>query len=82
MTSSVYPLLTEKDFQRIHARNKKHCYGICQRGLLYYGRMHKDGTDRDKQYVEYLLTDINFHSECALLSKGRYDEFFEEVRRW
>ena len=82
MTSSVYPLLTEKDFRRIHARNTKHSYGISQKGLLYYGRMHKNGTDRDKQYVEYLLTDINFHSECALLSQGRYDEFFKEVRRW
>jgi hypothetical protein len=83
-------MLSKKDKAYIHRRNSKNGYGITKKQMLYYGMMHHrsyvnskvDGNTRGMEYVEYLLTDINFHHECGLLSSGNYEEFFKEVSAW
>lgn len=79
-------MLSDKDKAYIYRRNSKNGYGISKKQLLYYGRMHKKAKEmnnlRGMEYVEYLLTDINFHHECGLLSSGNYEEFFKEVQLW
>jgi hypothetical protein len=79
-------MLTEKDKTYIRRRNSKNGYGISKKQMDYYGRMHHrsrvNGDARGMEYVEYLLTDINFHHECALLSSCDYEQFFKEVLTW
>ena len=59
-------LLTDKDKQTIHRRNSKNGYGISKKQLAAYGGIHRKARSendlRKMEYVEYLLTDINFHS--------------------
>ena len=79
-------MLTEKDKQAIDRRNSKNGYGISKKQLSAYGGIHRkaraENDLRKMEYVEYLLTDINFHSECSMLSRGNYDEFFESLKKW
>lgn len=81
-----YTHLTEKDMNKIYARNKKNHYGISVNQLRYYGGKYRKakekGDFRTTEYIEYLLTDINFHHECSLLSSGKYEQFFEELKNW
>lgn len=83
---SVKELLTEKDKQAIYRRNRKNGYGISKKQLAAYGGIHRkaraENDLRKMEYVEYLLTDINFHSECSMLSRGEYQEFFEALKNW
>jgi hypothetical protein len=83
---SVKELLTEKDKQAIYRRNRKNGYGISKKQLAAYGGIHRkaraENDARKMEYVEYLLTDINFHSECSMLSRGDYDEFFKSLKNW
>ena len=78
--------LTEKDKQAIYRINSKNGYGISRKQLAAYGGMHRkaraENDPRKMEYIEYLLTDINFHSECSMLSRGNYDEFFESLKNW
>ena len=84
--SEPLTFLTDKDKQAIHRRNSKNGYGISKKQLASYGGIHRKArTENDlrkMEYVEYLLTDINFHSECSMLSHGDYDEFFELLKNW
>ena len=82
--SEPLTMLTEKDKQAIHRKNSKNGYGISKKQLAAYGGIHRKARAyndvRKMEYVEYLLTDINFHSECSMLSRGNYDEFFESLK--
>ena len=78
--------LTEQDKHAIHRKISKHGYGISKKQLAAYGGIHRKARilndTRKMEYVEYLLTDINFHSECSMLSHGDYDEFFQSLKNW
>ena len=84
--SEPLTFLTEKDKQTIYRRNSKNGYGISKKQLAAYGGIHRkarqSNDQRKMEYVEYLLTDINFHSECSMLCRGEYDEFFESLKNW
>ena len=79
----MHEVLSEQDMDRASRRNKKNGYALTNRQLLAYGRLHRkarmDDNWRMMAYIEYLLTDINFHHECSLLSRGEYDQFFGEI---
>ncbi len=45
------------------------------------GILHKTGTAKQKQWIEDVLEDINFHHECALLHKGKYEEYEKCVEK-
>lgn len=78
--------LTEQDKHIIRKRNAKYGYGISKKQLAAYGGIHRkaraENDQRKMEYVEYLLTDINFHSECSMLSYGDYHEFFKSLKNW
>lgn len=38
--------------------------------------------DKNDGKIEYYLTDINFHYECALLISGQYDKLPEVIQNW
>ena len=82
--SEPLTFLTEKDKQTIHRINAKNRYSIYKKQLAAYGWIHRQARTkndtRKMEYVEYLLTDINFHSECSMLSHGDYDEFFKSLK--
>lgn len=59
--------------QRVSRWEKTHGYGLNYKELKYLIRKHKNGTDADKEFVEELLEDINFHSECSALCRGDYE---------
>ena len=84
--SEPLTLLTDKDKQAIYRRNSKNGYGISKKQLAAYGGIHRkarmENDLRKMEYVEYLLTDINFHSECSMLSRGEYDAFFASLKNW
>ena len=84
--SEPLTFLTDKDKQAIHRRNSKNGYGISKKQLASYGGIHRkarlSGDARKMEYVEYLLTDINFHYECGLLSSGNYEQFFNSLKNW
>lgn len=57
---------------------KKHEYALSKKQLMYWAREHKkavEENDRETiEWIEAMLTDMNFHSECALFIQGRYKE--------
>lgn len=59
--------------QRVSRWIKTHGYGLSYKELKSLIRKHKNGTEADKEFVEALLTDINYHTECSLLKKGHHD---------
>lgn len=73
-----YPGMTVEDAKKMNNLNRKNHYGISHEELNKLIRQHKkarsQNDNRKMSMIEYRLTDINFHSECGLLIKGKYDE--------
>lgn len=73
-----YPGMTVSDAKRMDNLNSKNHYGISHEELNKLIKQHKKArSQNDKRkmsMIEYRLTDINFHCECGLLIKGKYDE--------
>ena len=73
-----YPGMTVKDAERMANLNRKNRYTLSREELNMLIKQHKKArsqNDRRKMsMIEYRLSGINFHSECALLAKGKYDE--------
>ena len=59
--------------QRVSRWIKTHGYGLNYKGLKGLISKHKNGTDVDREFVEKLLTEINYHTECSLLKRGHHD---------
>ena len=53
-------------------------FGFCTEELLELGEIHREHKNLGEK-IEELLEDCNFHPECRLLSKGKYDEYFSLV---
>ena len=74
-------MLTLKEQDRIEGINIKNHYGITDSMLKTLITRHKkaraNNDNHEMELIEYRLTDINFHSECGLLSKGKYDEAYK-----
>lgn len=78
--------LTQEDRQKAWDRNKKNYWECSPTQLRYYGGKYRKaeerGDFRTMGYIEFILTDVNFHRECALLHNGEYEQFFEELKNW
>ena len=59
--------------QRVSRWEKAHGYGLSYKELKSLISKHKNGTDADREFVEELLTDINFHQECSALCRRDYE---------
>lgn len=69
--------LKPEDKKRMRKLNIKHSYSLSVLNLLRLTNQHKRARESKQWYtmklIEYRLTDINFHSEVALLRRGAYD---------
>lgn len=70
--------LNEKDIKLVKKLNtiNNYCLTDDQLSVLIadHHRARIAGDAYEMCLIEYRLTDINFHSECAMLAKGEYDE--------
>jgi len=78
--------LTFEEKNKISDLNSKNHYGISKATLKTLISKHKmarkNNNTHDMEAIEYRLTDINFHSECGMLSKGKYDEAYKTLENW
>ena len=60
-----------------HTYNAKNKYGLNLSQLKYWAKRHKQAKEKNAiktvQWIEDMLTDINFHYECSLFAKGEYE---------
>ena len=74
--------MTWKDARTIRARNAKNGYGITYAEMKRLAKAHekarKSGDVRTMEKIEYRLTDINFHHECARMHHAEYIELAKE----
>ena len=61
-----------KTEQRVSRWIKTHGYGLSERAGHNFVNLHETGTDDDKEFVESLLTNLNFHTACMCLKKRDY----------
>lgn len=74
--------LKDKDRDRMKRLNSKNGYGFTAKQMARLIDEHEKGEDYLKALIEYRLTDINFHAECALLASGRYAEARALLKEW
>ena len=78
--------LKDSDTRRMRDLNAKNEYGLSRTQIMKlindYQKAKEAGNDYKCALIEYRLTDINFHSQVALLRVGKYDELREEVKQW
>lgn len=48
--------------------------------LIRLAKRYKDGNKDFNEKVEYLLTDLNFHSECSMLVNNEADELIKQSK--
>lgn len=74
-------LENRKDFTHCdyHKYNKANGYGLSNRQLKQWILRHKDGTPKQREWIENMLTDINFHYECGPICNGKYDEILRSL---
>lgn len=64
-----------------HEYNRKHNYGMDYRRLKHWAKEHKKAREKGDvvtmMWIENMLTDINFHSECGMFARGEYDKALE-----
>jgi len=53
-------------------------FGFSDDNLRELALMHRDGNEDLKSYIEDLLEDCNFHTECGAFSEGMYDDYLGE----
>lgn len=80
-----YPGMTIADAGIIDKLNSHNGYGLTSKQLNRLIQQHKMaravGDIRTMSMIEYRLTDINYHTECRLLSAGKYEEAEKEANR-
>lgn len=55
-------------------------YALSPYDLIRITNKYKEGNKEFNEKAEYLLTDLNFHSECSLLAFGKEDEVIEQSK--
>ena len=79
-------MLTAREEARIMEKIRKDSYSITLEQMKQYFKKHQrareTGDKKTMEKIEYHLTYINFHYECALLVSGQYDKLPEVIRNW
>ena len=80
-----YPGLTTEDVRNIYNLNQRNHYGISYIALIRLTKQHERARnvldERTKSKIEFRLTDLNFHHECAMLCDGEYQQLLDELRQ-
>ena len=50
--------------------------------FIEHRHARETGDKKAMEKIEYHLTYINFHYECALLVSGQYDKLPEVIQNW
>lgn len=74
--------LRESDMHRATNLNRKNGYGLDSIQMMRLINAYQKGDDYKRAYIEYRLTDINFHREVEMLMNGKYDELKKQVKQW
>lgn len=74
--------LRESDMRRASILNAKNGYGLDSIQMMRLINAYQKGDDYKRAYIEYRLTDINFHREVEMLRAGKYDELKQQVKEW
>lgn len=81
-----YDILSDSERDAQNRLNIKNHYGISKSMLISLIKKHKKARDefdiKTLAKIEYRLTDINFHSECAMLHNGNYTDAMQLVSQW
>ena len=79
-------MLTKQEKARIQTKIRKDGYGITLEQMKQYFIEHRHAREtcdkKTMEKIEYHLTYINFHYECALLVSGQYDKLPEVIQNW
>ena len=78
--NDAFDVLTDKDEDRAVRENRKNGWGFSYPQFKRLVYRHKNGDEHTRQYIEYRLTDANFHAECGLLMRGEYDKALDSFR--
>lgn len=83
---SLYPgrkAMTYRDAQAMDSLNRKNGYGLSYDQIVRLISAHeyarKHGDVRRLEMIEYRLTDINYHTECAMMHEGKYKELRDKI---
>lgn len=83
---TVYDILSNDERKAQNRLNAKNNYGISQSMLISLIKKHKKARGefdlKTLAKIEYRLSDINFHSECAMLHNGNYTDAMQIVSQW
>lgn len=55
-------------------------YALSPYDLIRIANKYKEGNKKFNEKAEYLLTDLNFHSECSMLMSNKIDELIDESK--
>ena len=68
------------------AKIRKDSYGITleqmKQFFIEHQRARETGDKKTMEKIEYPLTYITYHYECALLVSGQYDKLPEVIQNW
>lgn len=77
--------LSEEEKDKQKNLNSKNDYGLSTVQLISLINKHKKARKQENfdvmASIEYRLTDINFHSECADICLGNYEKLLEQLTR-
>lgn len=72
--------------QSYHSYAKKNGYSLTRRQLMYWAKTHKAakecGDEKTVEWIENLLEDINYHSECGYFSRGEYEKAIPKKEKY
>lgn len=67
-----------------HTYNAKNHYGLNLKQLKYWAKRHKQAKEKNDiktvQWIENMLTDINFHYERGLFAQGEYEKAIKDFQ--
>lgn len=57
-------------------------FGFSEEDISELAKLHRDGDDKVRSYIEDLLEDCNFHRECSDFSEQKYAPYIVEEREF
>ena len=78
-------MLSNKDYNKISAINRRNGWGFTKQQLLrigtQYRKAYESGDQHRMEWLEERLTDCNFHTECGYLADKDFVGYKKEVER-
>lgn len=72
--------INKTQYKNMKSISNKLQYSLSPYDLIRLANKYKEGNKEFNKKVEYLLTDINFHSECSMLMNNDADELIKHSK--